>query len=200
MFRIMGTSKNLTASQSDAMPIFVYPPLSQPGFYLMPVASEESNYTGAFRGSVSAYCQAFRELATLAPSANLTFAAGTSVSFPTKMTGRLAERLLWLSTAVRAEFGAPLVVRCPCRCPACPPSDFCFLPRSQVLQSFLAASDTQSTPSPHFEGRSADITLPGSPSASHLARLMVCLQLMEKGERREVGEKERKKWMDRDEE
>lgn len=114
----------------------------------------EEEAVGPVRGVIRVGCTSFTQL-SIANTTSIVFGSETATSFPTRMTERLYTRLVILAGLVEEDATG-----------AFPPGT-----KLKVLAAYVEPPLDVSIPSTHYEGRAADITVTGSPTADQLRNL-----------------------------
>lgn len=115
--------------------------------------ADELAVVGPVKNVLKVGCQRFTQL-VLASETNIAYDPSTATSMPNRMSERLFERLKVLAVLVSddsATFGNGTMLR--------------------VLEAYIQPPDDAAVANTHFEGRAADITVTGAPTAGQLTAL-----------------------------
>lgn len=113
----------------------------------------ELEAVGPVRNILRVDCPQFQTLA-VASENNMAYDSSTATNMPNRMTNRLLARLKVLASLVQddmAQFGTGAMLR--------------------VLSAYVEPPENPTIASTHYEGRAADVTLVGSPTAANLEAL-----------------------------
>lgn len=113
----------------------------------------ELEAVGPVKTVIRPECPRFSDF-TVSSQSNIAYDAPSATSLPNHMTKRLHDKLAALADLVADDV-----------------NHFGHGTKLRVMSAFTEAPAGSSVPSTHYEGRSADITLVGSPTSSQLDRL-----------------------------